>query len=76
MAGDGSGRFGRNGSLKLHEPAEEAAVNHRNAVDEKKVGEPKSLRVFIKNRQIGVGVSWAVCFHDQPSLSEIKFEPV
>ena len=61
--------------IELPEPADQAAVDDRDAVDKQQIGEPERSRLFIEYRQIVVGMCWTVSPHHQTPSSQIEIEP-
>src|SRR5262249_54069692 len=72
------GTFGRDGAHppQLVEPADDASVDGRDAVDEKEIGEPEGSRVLVEHRQIVVGVSGPLRPDREAPIAQIEFETV
>ncbi len=64
----------RGHAVELLEPADETAVDDRNAVDEQQIGKPERSRLLVVDRQIVVGMRRAVRLHDEPPSAEIEVE--
>jgi hypothetical protein len=62
--------------VELLEPADEAAIDDRDAVDEQQIGEPKGTGFLIEDRQVVVGMSRVVRPQREPPATQIKIELV